>query len=66
MTTEAIDMTPTFEQATRMCIMALINGTPTGQAMAEQELLRYARELDRLARNCGSAFGPDDTAIEGE
>ena len=49
MATEYIDLTPNFEAATAMCIVALKNGTPEGQRMAEQELLRYARELDRLA-----------------
>ena len=43
-----IDMTPSFEQATRMAILVLHRGTPEGQRMAEEELLRYARELDRL------------------
>jgi hypothetical protein len=56
--------TPTFEQASRMCIVALTNGTPEGKRMAEEELLRYARELDRLAAAAGSAFDPDDTPVE--
>lgn len=48
MTTETIDMTPTFEQAVKMCIVLLKDGTPQGQREAEEELLRYGRELDRL------------------
>lgn len=47
-TAETIDMTPTFEQAVKMCIFTLRNGTPEGIQMATEELLRYGRELDRL------------------
>ena len=43
-----MDMTPTFEQATRMAMLVLQNGSPEGVRMAEQELLRYGRQLDRL------------------
>jgi hypothetical protein len=64
MSTETIDMTPTFEQATRMAILVLHRGTPEGQRMAEEELLRYARELDRLKAATGSTFDPDDTPVE--
>lgn len=61
-----VDLTPTFEDATHMCLAMLENGTPEGKQKATAELLRYARELDRLARAAGSAFSPDDTPIEGE
>lgn len=54
MTTETIDMTPTFQEATRMCVFALKHGTPEGQRMAEEELLRYAATLDRLTTNNGA------------
>lgn len=43
-----IDMTPTFEQAARMCIMVLENGTAEGKKMAREELLRYCRQYDEL------------------
>lgn len=64
MTTETIDCTPTFEQATRMCIVALRRGTPEGQRMAEEELLRYARELDRLRAAAGARFDAADTDVD--
>jgi hypothetical protein len=63
MSTETIDMTPTFEQATRMAILVLHRGTPEGQRMAEEELLRYARELDRLKAQAGTEFDAADTPI---
>lgn len=63
--TTAIDMTPTFEQATRMCILALHRGTLEGQKMAEEELLRYARELDRLKGEAGASFDLDATPKKG-
>jgi hypothetical protein len=63
MTTTTIDMTPTFEQATRMCITVLHRGTPEGIRMAEEELLRYARELDRLKAQAGTEFDAADTPI---
>jgi hypothetical protein len=68
MTTEpkTIDMTPSFENAVRMCIDILKNGTPTGQRTAAEELLRYGRELDRLKASTGTAFDPTDTPVEGE
>lgn len=57
----------TFEGAIKMCIAVLEgDATEEGKAVARAELLRYARELDRLAANCGSAFMPDDTPLEGE
>lgn len=58
MATETIDITPSFEEAARMCILTLHRGTPEGQRMAEEELLRYARELDRLKAQA-------DTKMEG-
>lgn len=62
--TETIDMTPTFEQGTRMCIIALTRGTPEGRRMAEEELLRYARELDRLKALAGTSFDTNDTPAQ--
>lgn len=49
MTATYIDVTPSFEQATRMCLLVLENGTEEGKDMARNELLRYARQLDRLS-----------------
>ncbi|WP_347837756.1 hypothetical protein [uncultured Planktomarina sp.] len=63
---DAIDATPSFEGAVNMCLVVLENGTEEGKAMAREELLRYARELDRLAAQSGSAFDPSDTPMEGE
>lgn len=62
----AINMTPTFEAAVNMCIIALENGTNEGKQIAREELLRYGRELDRLASQSRSAFAVDDVAVEGE
>lgn len=44
-----IDLTPKFEAATRICILATRFGGDDARRTAEQELLRYARELDRLS-----------------
>ena len=63
--TQTIDMTPTFEQAVNMCIVALENGTPEGKQMAREELQRYGRELDRLAKAAGSSFDLEDTPVQG-
>ena len=49
-----------------MCLVVLENGTEEGKAIARDELRRYARELDRLAAQSGSAFDPTDTPMEGE
>lgn len=46
---DTITSTPSFEGATGMCIAVLENGTEEGKATAREELMRYARELDRLA-----------------
>lgn len=59
-------MTMTFTHSISICIAALENGTPEGKRLAKGELLRYGRELDRLAAACGTAFDPEDTPIEGE
>lgn len=64
MTTQTIDMTPTFEDATRMCIRLLEQGDIDGKRTAREELLRYARELDRLKAAAGTSFDPDGTAVE--
>ncbi len=52
-----------FTDATRLCITALEIGTDKAKEMAREELMRYARELDRLAGASGSAFDPADTPV---
>lgn len=61
-----IEAVPTFEGATHMCLLVLENGNEEGKEAAREELLRYARELDRLAAQSGSEFDPSDTPVEGE
>lgn len=57
----------TFEGATKLCITVLeAKASAEAKAFARGELLRYARELDRMAANCGGAFLPDDTPLEGD
>jgi hypothetical protein len=63
---KTVDATPSFEGAVNMCLVVLENGTEEGKAIARDELRRYARELDRLAAQSGSAFDPTDTPMEGE
>ena len=54
-----IDMTPTFEEATRMCIRLLRHGTTIeAQQTAEAELLRYAR-----ATISGKRFDTDSATL---
>ena len=60
---EVIDMTPTFEEAVKLCCMVLRDGTPEGQRQATEELMRYGRELDRLKAQSGTAFDPSDTPV---
>ena len=44
-----IDMTPTFAEATAMCLTVLENTTnEEAKEAARHELMRYAKELDRL------------------
>jgi hypothetical protein len=43
-----IDMTPTWEQATRIYMMVLEDGTEEGKVTAREELLRLARQYDEL------------------
>ena len=47
-----------------MCLVILRDGTEEGKRNAEAELLRYAKELDRLVRLAGSRFDPADTPVE--
>jgi hypothetical protein len=61
-----INLTPNFAQSTQICIMALENGTQEGKQLARAELMRYARELDRLAASAGGAFDPEDTPMSDE
>lgn len=64
---DTIDMTPTFEEATAMCIAVLENGSVEGKAQARKELIRYGRELDRLvAGGAGASFDVTDTPISDE
>lgn len=63
---KTIDATPSFEGAVNMCLVVLENGTEEGKEIARDELRRYARELDRLAKQSGSAFDPNDTPMEDE
>jgi hypothetical protein len=55
-----------FQAATRICIMTLQNpdAGPEAIKIAEEELMRYAAELDRLSANSGSAFDTADTPTE--
>lgn len=65
MKAKTIDCTPSFEGAVRMCLAVLANGTPEGERMAAEELLRYGRELDRIAREGASmAFDTEDTPTD--
>lgn len=43
-----IDMTPTFEEATDMCLAVLEMGNEKGKELARDELRRYARQYDNL------------------
>jgi hypothetical protein len=45
---KTIDMTPTWEQATRIYMMVLEDGTEEGKVTAREELLRLARQYDAL------------------
>lgn len=54
MSTEKINMTPSFEAATNMCIMALESGNGEGRRIAKIELLRYGRMLDQLVKQAAS------------
>lgn len=61
-----INITPSFEASISWCIIVLESGTEEGKGLARQELMRYGRELDRLAAQSGSSFDAADTPIEGE
>jgi hypothetical protein len=43
-----IDLTPTWEQATRIYLLVLEDGTDEGKVTAREELLRLARQYDAL------------------
>jgi hypothetical protein len=43
-----IDMTPTWEQAVRIYLLVLEDGTDEGKVTAREELLRLARNYDTL------------------
>jgi len=60
-----VDLTPTFTQATQMCLMIIEQSdNPSAIQEAKDELLRYAGELDRLAEQAGSSFDAADTPVE--
>jgi hypothetical protein len=70
-----IDIIPTFAQATAISIgvietlsnkKKLTPAQADALLVAKAELMRYARELDRLSRVTGTSFDPSDTPIEGE
>ncbi len=64
MTENTIDITPTFAATTVMCIALLEGGNEMGKRAAREELLRYARELDRLAATVGTSFDTEDTPVD--
>ena len=43
-----IDMTPTWEQAVRIYLLVLEEGSEEGRVTAREELLRLARQYDAL------------------
>jgi hypothetical protein len=43
-----IDITPTWEQAVRIYLLVLEDGTEAGKVTAREELLRLARNYDAL------------------
>ena len=50
METRTVDLTPSFTEATAICISILENSrNPEAKDKARTELMRYATELDRLA-----------------
>ena len=49
MTTETIDLTPTWTGILPMLLMALDHGTPTGKHLAKVELTRMAALADKYA-----------------
>jgi hypothetical protein len=70
-----IDIIPTFEEKTAISIgvietlsnkKKLTPAQADALLVAKAELMRYARELDRLSRVTGTSFDPSDTPIEGE
>lgn len=56
----------TFEGSAKLWLVVLEDGNAKGKAAAREEMLRYARELDRLAALVGTSFDVEDTPIEGE
>lgn len=54
-----IDLTPTFAEATAICIAILERSdNPDARRDAKLELMRYAEELDRLRREIGTDTAP--------
>lgn len=56
-------MSDAFEKQAMVLIAVLKGGTPVARRQAEEDLLRMARELDRLKAITGTAF---DTPVSDE
>ena len=59
-------MSDTFEKQAMTLIAVLKGETPVARRQAEKDLLRMARELDRLKATTGTAFDAEDTPIDDE
>ena len=57
----SIDVTPNFATATAICIAVIKDGTAEGKRLAVDELMRYARELDRLEAQARARLDPTNT-----
>jgi len=73
----SIDLTPSWESTARIYCLTLRNGSPSGQQMAEEEIIEMGRMLDRIkkesqtvpvARDYNGAqegdVDPEDTSID--
>ena len=47
---KTINCTPTWKEATRLCLFTLEHGNETGKEIATKELLRMAGLLDQLLK----------------
>jgi hypothetical protein len=50
-TIKTVSIKMTFAYSMSIMIMTLESGTATGKKIARAELMKYAKELDRLAEN---------------
>lgn len=48
--TRYVDMTPTWEEAARMLIAVLENGTSQGKALARAEIIRMGQIIDQYKK----------------